>query len=181
MNLAIKKFSFKELIYLEIEQYLYFPVKYIPGSLGFFLRFLFVKCFSKSLAGMIWIQPGVELIHTNKIEFGRNVGINTGTYINGVGTIKFGDFALIGNNVTISSGKHPIGPSSKHIYEMPSERIPIVLGSGCWLAAGSVILPGVTIGEGSVVGANSVIGKDIPAYEVYAGAPAVKIKSRKFG
>ena len=40
-----------------------------------------------------------------------------------------------------------------------------------WIGAGSVILPGVTIGENSVIGAGSVVTKDIPAHVVAAGSP----------
>jgi maltose O-acetyltransferase len=52
----------------------------------------------------------------------------------------------------------------------------IVLKEDCWLGAGSILLPNVTIGTMSVVGAGSVVTKDVPSYIVVAGAPAVEIK-----
>ena len=39
------------------------------------------------------------------------------------------------------------------------------------------ILPGVSIGKGSIIGSNSVVTKDIPAYCMAAGNPAVVIKN----
>jgi serine acetyltransferase len=49
------------------------------------------------------------------------------------------------------------------------------IGKNCFIGAGAVILPGVTIGENSIVGANSTVNRDIPAGEVWAGVPAVRI------
>lgn len=36
------------------------------------------------------------------------------------------------------------------------------VGEGSWVAAGSVVLPGISIGKWSVIGAGSVVAKDIP-------------------
>ncbi|MDZ4726972.1 MAG: acyltransferase [Leptospira sp.] len=175
----LQKFSLTEIIYLELEQYTYFLVKYIPGTLGFILRFLFIKLFSKKLTGMIWIQPGVEFIHVKNITFGKGVGINTGSYINGVGSITFSDHVLVGNNVTISSGKHPTELNELKIIEIPTIRLPIKIGKGVWIAAGAVIMPGIEIGADSVIGANSVVTKHISPNGIYVGAPAKLIKERK--
>ena len=45
-----------------------------------------------------------------------------------------------------------------------------------WVGAGSIILPGITIGEYSIVAAGSVVTKDVPPYTVVAGVPAKEIK-----
>ena len=38
--------------------------------------------------------------------------------------------------------------------------------------------PGITIGSGSVVAAHSVVTKDVPAYSIVAGNPAIRKKWR---
>lgn len=45
------------------------------------------------------------------------------------------------------------------------------VGENCWIGAGAVIMPGVTIGDNSVIGAGSVVTKDIPANVVAYGNP----------
>ena len=40
-----------------------------------------------------------------------------------------------------------------------------------WIGAGSVLLPGVSIGDNSVIGAGSIVTKDIPANVVAVGNP----------
>ena len=40
-----------------------------------------------------------------------------------------------------------------------------------WLAAGVIVLPGVTIGAGTVVGAGSVVTRDLPPRVLAVGNP----------
>lgn len=47
-----------------------------------------------------------------------------------------------------------------------------------WICARAIVLPGVKCGEGSVLGAGSVRSKDMDAWMVYAGNPAISIKPR---
>ena len=49
--------------------------------------------------------------------------------------------------------------------------MPIHIGKNCWIGAGSLILPGVTIGDNTVIGAGSVVTKDIPSSVVAVGNP----------
>ena len=52
----------------------------------------------------------------------------------------------------------------------------IHLKKGCCIGMRSIIMPGVTIGEGAIIGAGSVVTRDIPAYTVATGSPAVVVK-----
>lgn len=49
--------------------------------------------------------------------------------------------------------------------------MPVHIGKNCWIGAGSVILPGITIGDNTVIGAGSVVTKDIPENVVAVGNP----------
>jgi acetyltransferase-like isoleucine patch superfamily enzyme len=48
----------------------------------------------------------------------------------------------------------------------------IVIGDQCFIGAGSLILPGVTIGQGAIVAAGAVVGSDVPARSIVGGNPA---------
>jgi len=54
---------------------------------------------------------------------------------------------------------------------------PVVIESKVWIGFDVTILKGVTIGEGAVIGAKSVVTKDVPAWTVVAGNPAIVVKS----
>lgn len=69
---------------------------------------------------------------------------------------------------------HKIANSNRRAGE--SQFLPINIGDGCWIGAGSTILGGVTIGKGTIIGAGSVVNKDCEANSLYAGVPAKFIK-----
>ncbi|MDO4260878.1 MAG: sugar O-acetyltransferase [Eubacteriales bacterium] len=106
---------------------------------------------------------------------GKHVHFGKGVYANFHLTcvddthIYVGDYTMIGPNVTIATAGHPILPRLReqgYQYNMP-----VRIGKNCWLGAGAVILPGVTIGDNTVIGAGSIVTKDIPANVVAAGNP----------
>jgi acetyltransferase-like isoleucine patch superfamily enzyme len=53
---------------------------------------------------------------------------------------------------------------------------PVILRRGCYLGAGALILPGVTVGEHAVVAAGAVVTRDVPPRVVVGGVPARVLK-----
>jgi acetyltransferase-like isoleucine patch superfamily enzyme len=170
--------SLGELVFSQVEAIAFWLVGGLPGAIGFAARTLAYKILFRHLGGFAYVQHGVTIVYANRLRVGRNFGCNTGTYINAIGGITMGDHVLLGSNVTISSGKHPIDGPLPPVFARPVEPMPIVIEDDVWIAAGAVILPGVTLRRGTVVGANAVVTRDTDAYGVYAGAPARKLRSR---
>ena len=164
---------------LELESLFMGLVSIIPTTVGILVRALVSKIFFKQLDGFPWIQPRVTIVHSDRITSGAHLGINSGTYINGVGGIQFGNNVLIGSNVTISSGEHHIDGESPPIFERVTLPKKIVIGDDVWIGAGVVILPGITLAKGSVIGANAVVTKDTEEYGIYMGVPARKFRDRR--
>lgn len=50
-------------------------------------------------------------------------------------------------------------------------NMPVHIGRNCWIGAGAIIMPGVTIGDNTVIGAGSIVTKDIPENVVAVGNP----------
>lgn len=83
--------------------------------------------------------------------------------------IYVGDNTMFGPNVILASAGHPVYPPlRKKGYQF---NLPVKIGKNCWLGAGVVVLPGVSIGDNTVVGAGSVVTKDLPANVVAVGNP----------
>lgn len=83
--------------------------------------------------------------------------------------IYIGSNTMLGPNVTIATAGHPILPELREqAYQF---NAPVHIGKNCWLGAGVIVLPGITIGDNSVIGAGSVVTKDIPENVVAVGNP----------
>jgi maltose O-acetyltransferase len=174
----IKNYSILLLVRLEIESLLLGWSAYIPTTFGVLIRGIFLKLLANKLEGFAWIQQRVTIIHCERMNIGSNFGVNSGSYINAIGGIDIGNYVLIGSNVTISSGAHPIDGDKEPVFARPTIPQKITIEDDVWLGAGVVIVPGVIIAKGTVVGANSVVTKSTEPYGVYVGAPAKKIRSR---
>lgn len=83
--------------------------------------------------------------------------------------IYVGDNTMFGPNVILATAGHPILPQLREMgYQY---NAPIHIGKNCWLGAGVIVLPGITIGDNTVIGAGSVVTKDIEPNVVAVGNP----------
>lgn len=126
-----------------------------------------------SVTGPFHVEYGIH-IHLGECY------LNVGTTFLDANIITIGDFTLVGPNVQFLTTTHPV---------LPEERLPdsfedfgpdfggvwakpITINERCWIGAGSIILPGVTIGQGTTVGAGSVVTKSLPERVLAVGSPA---------
>lgn len=100
----------------------------------------------------------------NDVVIGNYVTIKCGVQI--WDGIELEDHVMVGANVSFTNDLYP----RSHNKNWKLMRTKVCKGAS--IGAGSVILPGLTIGEGSMVGAGSVLTKDIPAGELWIGNPA---------
>lgn len=112
------------------------------------------------------------------IVIGNNFTVNRGSLLSAHVRISIGDNLLMGEYVSVRDSDHVYRDASRPIREQGFDSRPIQIGSDVWIGHGAVILKGVTIGDGAVIGANSVVNREIPAMEVWAGAPARRIGRR---
>lgn len=103
------------------------------------------------------------------VHFGCNVYANFNLTMVDDTHIYVGDGVMFGPNVTVATAGHPILPELRQ--EAYQYNAPVHIGKNCWLGAGVLVLPGVTIGDNTVVGAGSVVNRDLPANVVAVGNP----------
>jgi putative colanic acid biosynthesis acetyltransferase WcaF len=58
---------------------------------------------------------------------------------------------------------------------MPLLKLPISIGTDCWICADAFIGPGLTIGDHSIVAARAVVVKPVPPGTIIGGNPARQI------
>lgn len=118
------------------------------------------------------ICSSVMFVGTGSLEIGDNTWIGHRCIISTSSSIKIGSDCDIAPNVYIGNGTHQITPDRKRIADIEISE-DIIIGNGCWLCAGSMVLPGVTIQEKSVVAAGAVVTKSQSENMILlAGIPA---------
>lgn len=103
------------------------------------------------------------------VHFGNSVYANFNLTAVDDTHIYVGDCTMFGPNVVLATAGHPVLPDLRKFG--CQFNMPIHIGRNCWLGAGVIVLPGVTIGDNTVIGAGSVVTKDIPANVVAVGNP----------
>ena len=141
-----------------------------------------------SLAEGVFIGANTILICADdaKGEWGvSHLSIGKGTSIGemnniraGGGTIRIGEKCILAQHISIVAANHLIAPGEFMIDQAwDTTKNFIVIEDDVWIGSGVQIMPGVTIGKGAVIGAGSVVTKNVEPNSLYAGNPAVKIKT----
>jgi acetyltransferase-like isoleucine patch superfamily enzyme len=121
-------------------------------------------------------QVPVELaaLSNARLAIGDRTSINSGTSICAHHSVQIGRDCGIGNYCLImDTDFHEVGDHSQTRVPEPS---PVTIGNGVWLAARSIVMPGVTIGDGAVVCAGSVVATNVAPYTMVGGVPARVIR-----
>ncbi len=177
--------------------YLFLRFKGVDTRYGFVMLYgiPFIK---KHKGSMIVLGDGVTIISRSKYNL---AGINhrailttltphatitigkaglSGSAICSAHSVTIGDYSGLGANTKVyDTDFHPVDPEKRRTQNSISEAKsgPVVIGENVWIAADSIVLKGVNIGNDSIVGAGSVVTSDIPPGTVFAGNPAIFIRT----
>lgn len=100
----------------------------------------------------------------NQVKIGDNVTIKC--HVSLWDGVELENNVFVGPSVVFSNDRHPRSKNQNFKQEG------ILVKEGASLGAGSVILPGITIGRFSMVGAGSVVTKNVNDHELVYGNPA---------
>ncbi|MCB0793467.1 MAG: WcaF family extracellular polysaccharide biosynthesis acetyltransferase [Flavobacteriales bacterium] len=134
-----------------------------------------LRLFGAKVGRGVVIHPGVNIKFPWKLHIGDHVWIGQRVWLDNI------DQLTIGNNVVISQGAMVIlGSHDYKKVDYPTLHRPVVLEEGCWIGAGAIVTLGVRVGSHAVLAAGSMASKDLDAYMIYQGNPAVVVRERKF-
>jgi acetyltransferase-like isoleucine patch superfamily enzyme len=138
------------------------------------IRALFSELPGRKVDESFLLIPPFYATGGDEIRVGRHVFVNQNCTFYDLGGLDIADDVMIGPNVSIITTGHPLEPSQRRAATIGK---PIVVEKGVWIAAGAIIIGGVTIGQHSVVAAGSVVTKDVSANSLVGGNPARVIRS----
>lgn len=117
-----------------------------------------------------YIEPPLHANWGGKhVHFGKNVYCNFNLTLVDDTHIFVGDYTMFAPNVVVATAGHPILPELRE--RAFQYNMPVHIGRNCWIGAGALIMPGVTIGDNTVIGAGSVVTRDVPSNVVAVGNP----------
>lgn len=138
------------------------------------VRALFSELIGQKVDDSFVLSPPFYATGGADTRIGRNVFINQNCTFYDLGGLDIGDDVMIGPNVSLITSGHPLSPSQRRECVVAA---PIVIERNVWIAAGAIVIGGVTIGENAVVAAGAVVTKDVAPNTLVGGNPARFIRS----
>ena len=118
------------------------------------------------------ISPDQEMLTCPVVSIGRRCVIGRGSHLVGHWRIELGDEIQTGPYVYITDQNHSYeDPDTPVGWQAPVEKA-VSIGSGSWLGANVVILPGTSLGRNTTVAAGAVVRGTFPDHVVLGGVPA---------
>jgi putative colanic acid biosynthesis acetyltransferase WcaF len=135
-------------------------------------RFL-LKAFGAKLGRGIIIKPYVNIKYPWNLTIGDHAWIGENVWLDSLEMITIGANACISQGATILTGSHNYKKVSFDLITAPA-----TLEEGVWIGAGAIVNQGITVASHAVLTSGSVATRNMEAYAVYQGNPAVKIRDR---
>jgi putative colanic acid biosynthesis acetyltransferase WcaF len=145
-----------------------------PLNPGSSIKVALLRLFGAKIGKGVLIKPGVNIKYPWKLEIGDHSWIGEKVWIDNLASVEIGSHVCISQGAMLLTGNHDY---TKKSFDLMISKIK--LENGVWIGARSLVCPGVVCAEHSVLAAQSVASKNLEAYSVYQGDPAIFVKERK--
>lgn len=140
------------------------------------LKVFLLKLFGARIGKGVIIKPSVNIKYPWLLQIGEYTWIGENVWIDNLTDVKIGSNCCLSQGAMLLTGNHNFKSRTFDLIVKP-----IVLEDGVWIGARSLVAPGVTCYSHSVLAAFSFTSKDLDAFYIYKGNPAVKEKIREIG
>lgn len=137
------------------------------------LKVFFLRFFGAKVSNSVVIKPNVNIKYPWRLSLGNHCWIGEGVWIDNLANV------YIGNNVCISQGA--ILLTGNHDYTKTTFDFfcsDIVIEDGVWIAAKSIVCPGVRCETHSVLSVGSVATSNLSSFGIFQGNPASLRRTR---
>jgi putative colanic acid biosynthesis acetyltransferase WcaF len=137
------------------------------------LKKFILRLFGARIGRGVVIKPGVNIKYPWKLFIGDYSWIGEKVWIDNLANVVIGKSVCISQGAMLLTGNHNYAAK-----EFDLMVLAISVEDGVWLGAKSVVCPGITCKSHSVLSVQSVATKNLEAFTIYQGNPAVAIKDR---
>ncbi len=137
------------------------------------LKVFLLRLFGAKIGSQVEIKPCVNIKYPWWLTIGNEVWIGENVWIDCLVPVTIGSNVCISQGAVILTGSHNYKKTSFDLITLS-----VVLEEGVWIGACAIVSAGVIAASHSVLTSGSVATKNMDAYTIYQGNPAVKVRSR---
>ena len=132
-----------------------------------------LRLFGAKIGKNLTIKPGVSIKYPWHLTVGDNTWIGEDVWIDNLVDVTIGSNACVSQGAMLLTGNHNYKKTS---FDLITGTI--ILEDGAWVGAKAVVNPGVTVATHAVLTTGSIATKNLDAYTIYQGNPAVTVRDR---
>jgi putative colanic acid biosynthesis acetyltransferase WcaF len=137
------------------------------------LKVFLLKLFGAEVGVNVLIKPYVNIKYPWNLIIGNDVWIGENVWIDSLEKVQIGNDVCLSQGALLLCGNHDY---KKTTFDLITGTI--ILEDGVWIGAKSIVCGGVICHSHSVLSVNSVAARNLDAYTIYKGNPAIPIKER---
>jgi putative colanic acid biosynthesis acetyltransferase WcaF len=138
------------------------------------LKVFLLRLFGAKIGVGLIIKTRVRIKNPWRLKVGDHCWIGESVWIDNLENAEIGNNVCISQGAMLLTGNHDYTKSS-----FPYRLGRIEIEDGVWVGAKSVVCPGVICRSHSILTVNSVATKELNAWGIYSGNPAVFVRDRK--
>lgn len=131
-----------------------------------------LRLFGAKIGKDVRIKPGIYIYYPWKLNIGDHSWLAE-CRIENLDQVTIGKNVCISQQAMLLTGNHDYKKSSFDLITKP-----IIVEDGAWIGAKATVCPGVSVKSHAVLTVGSIATRDLEAYSIYQGNPAVKVKDR---
>ncbi len=132
-----------------------------------------LRLFGARIGPGVVIKPGVRVKYPWLLEIGDHSWIGEDAWIDNLTTVAVGAHVCISQGAYLCTGNHDWSDPAFGLIVGA-----ITLHAGSWVGAQCIICPNTILETGAIVTAGSVATGVLEQMGIYAGNPAIKVKTR---
>lgn len=137
------------------------------------LKIFILRLFGAKIGNGVVIKPNVNIKYPWRLTIGNYVWIGEKVWIDNLDNVIIDDNSCLSQGAMLLCGNHNY---SKSTFDLITK--PIHIKEGVWIGAHSIVVPGIICDSHSVLAVNSVATKNLEAYTIYQGNPAISVRKR---
>lgn len=149
---------------------LFFETSFPIGS----IKVALLRSFGAKVGKRVVIKPHVRIKYPWKLTIGDYSWIGEGVWIDNLAEVNIGAHCCLSQGAFLLCGNHDY---SKSTFDLMIG--PIILKDGSWVGAKSIVCPNVVMESHSILSVGSVATKNLEAFKIYSGNPAIFVRERK--